>query len=462
MSQPNLQANLKAKQASRLEKKKNTANKLVIVEGYEGEGENAVMIGKEPGSKKVIRVILRDLDPAKPPKRPRPSIDEILNYDDAKKKVEIGGIIMAEDCISNDADDSVFTARWLSTYQHKSMKDTMSWLQTEPSERLGTSGVTMAISGLCNVTMYESSSYRNSEGEDVNRAEQFLVDLYSTPKAKIFNVSSMVEMESFVTEALTSTNAVLNVDTTALIRCIHADTNESSILGIPTSRNVLEDGEWVREAPAITAKKYLDATLKDNDSPMSAIAEFFNEGGMADIEYVPGTRLKVVGDSLAKMNVFDDKGKILKSAEGATSKTAGEIYKSVYRTSAHAGSQVRLVQTHISAFCSIKSNSLIISKFKQAKGYAKSHTLETVPTENFTPNVESKKDYTPKSTEQRQTQVEEKKPEDKPLIKNEQVAAVDVKQTTPDPDEMSKADLAELEASLDELDMSGFDLPGLS
>jgi hypothetical protein len=448
---------LKTGQEIRQQKLKRPANKLVLVEGFEGAGEKSVMIGKDVTTGKDIRVSLRA--EASPGDNARPTIDAMMeeNYE---YKVDVGGIVMAEGCFQSDADGSEFTANWLSTYQHKSSKVAELWLMIPPPERNPKDSMRLALNGPCNVTLVESREYSN-DGVPVITRPRVLVDMYSPQKAKMFKVSSIEEMQSLVAESISQKSKLVESDTTAIIRYIDNDTNESFVIGVPSSRTILVDGEYVKEDADITAAGYILSTMNSPDSAMSALAEAFMEGSIIDVEYVPASRFAVVGKSLTNLKIFDNDGKIKRSADGVKSKTQGERYQSMFRTESGGQKQARLLETNLYAIFYGDSNKPIVGGFNTTGGYTKGYTLDRLPTDNFKPTVEAKKSYNKNPAEQ--AKPEQVKPqgddskskpvEDKSPSKQSDVSKNNV--DVSDPDDMSADDLAELEAQLDSLDMPG-------
>jgi hypothetical protein len=451
---------LKSDQETRQQKLKRPANKLVLVEGFEGAGDKSVMIGKDVTTGKAIKVSLRA--EASPGDNARPTIDVMMD-EGYEHKLDVGGIVMAEGCYQSNADGSEFVANWLSTYQHNSSKDASQWLMTPPSERNPKDSMRLALNGPCNVTLVESREYSNNGGPVITKP-RVLVDMYTPQKAKMFKVSSIEEMESLIAESISPKSKIVESDTTAVIRYIEKETNESFVIGVPSSRTILVDGEYVKEDAAVTAAGYVDSTLKSPDSAMSALAEAFKEGDILDVEYVPASRFAVVGKSLSNLKIFDADGKIKRSAEGVKSKTQGERYQSMFRTETGGQKQVRLLETNLYAIFYGDSNKPIVGGFTTTGGYTKGYTLDRLPTENFKPTVEAKKPYNKNPTEQAKPEeaksqgddsksqpAEDKSPSKQSDVSKEELAS---------PDDISEAELAELDEAFGDLD--DLEMPGLN
>jgi hypothetical protein len=439
---------------------KSSTNKLILVEGFEGKGQESIMLGKDVLSNKSVRVSLRPQ--VKVGNKPRPTAEMLLD-DKYAHKVDVGAIIVAEGCQVVNSDNGELSARWFQTYQAKSMNNLKKWLAAPLEERKPKEYVSMALNGLCNITLNESYDFKDSGGTTVSSKANIKIDLYSPTKAEMSTVTSKEELISLIAKAITPTSKIVESSGAALIRCFEKENNKPYILGVPFTRELRVGDNYELEDPMITAGRYLEAVTKKEGSVAGAICDALEDGEQVDLEYVPATSFFVRADSLENTRVFDADGKILRSAEGVESKTSGERYMNIYRESKNLGSGVRLVDTNISVVFNELSNKPIVSKFESSYDYSKSCSLENLPTKNFTPTPVIKKsnktveksiptEDQPKGNNSQSLPVEDKSPRKQSDVSNDNL-------TPPVPSDISEDELRELDAAFSELE--DFEMPGL-
>jgi hypothetical protein len=452
---------LAATKAENFQKSQRSSNLLIVVEGFEGTGDKSVLIGKDSNTLKPVRISLRPYTPTG--KHDRPTIDAMMSPKDANK-VHVGGIVLAESCYQDNADGSELTSSWFKTYQHKPSKVVQQWLMTPPEDRVADETMRLALNGPCNLTIVESSEYKDATGALVKTDPKIFLDYYSVAKAKVATISSMEQLQDFVAEAISTKNKLVEADTRAVIRAVNEERNVSLVLGVPFSRKVrLPDGNYEMEHPSVTAASYIEASLNNPDSLIPGLISGFEQGESVDIEYVPASRFLVTGDTLAKLNVFNKDGEMEKSPEGSKSKTQGERFKSMFlaKVPDQRRPQIRLLETNMSAIFYGSSNKPIVGGLQIVGGYTKGYTLDKLPTENFKPLPEVNKSYSNTAAEQAKPEAGEAKPNagetksDKP------------KETKPDPKvSAAAAAAAEVEMDDDDLDalndaLDGIEMPGM-